>query len=74
MWRLLSIITAVGSFISVLLYWSKRKQLIEDDQYYLYGDSLYQELTDEKPVTGNKNNSIHSEIIEGPDDVSNLVN
>lgn len=74
MWRLISVVTAIASFVSIFLYWSKRKQLQEDDHYYLYGDSLYQELTDEHIILKNKNIDIQSANFDEPADVSNLVN
>jgi len=74
MWRLLSVIAAVTSFISVFLYWSKRKQLFEDDHYSLYGDSLYQELPNEYLKTDKNCMPAQSESQEESGDVSNLVN
>ena len=74
MWRLISVVTAIASFVSVFLYWSKRKQLHEDDHYYLYGDSLYQELTDEHLKVKNRNIDIQSGTMDDTADISNLVN
>lgn len=50
MWRILSVIAGVASFIGIFLYWGKKRQSIEDDHYYLYGDSLHQGALEEKTV------------------------
>ncbi|MBT4290674.1 MAG: hypothetical protein HOD92_25385 [Deltaproteobacteria bacterium] len=74
MWRLLSVIAAVTSFVSVFLYWSKRKQLFEDDHYYLYGDSQYQEPPNDYSKIDKSSIANHSKIQEESVKVSNLVN
>ena len=74
MWRLLSVIAAVTSFVSVFLYWSKRKQLYEDDHYYLYGDSQYQELSNEDSKIDKSSIASQSKIQNESVDVSSLVN
>ncbi len=50
MWRIISIVTGIVSFIAILFYWEKRQKAIADDHYYLYGDSLYQGASEEKVI------------------------
>ncbi len=77
MWRIISIITGVVSFIAILFYWEKRQQVIEDDQYYLYGDSLYQGASEEKVIhTPSPKDHIKSQYtsdIESDDEISSMI-
>ena len=69
MWRIVSFITAFLSITGVLFFWRKHKRIMEDDHYYCYGDSLYQELTEPEY------NGINSraEMIQAPDALKSNV-
>jgi|GEM_PF-6965247 len=41
MWKILSVIAAILSFVSVFYLWGRVRRKVEDDPYYHYGDSLY---------------------------------
>ncbi|MCP4296245.1 MAG: hypothetical protein GY786_11610 [Proteobacteria bacterium] len=41
MWKLLSTIATILSFVTAFYLWSKIYRKVEDDPYYHYGDSMY---------------------------------
>ncbi len=51
MWKIMSRVATVLSFISAFYLWVKVRKKIEEDPFYYYGDSMYRsDLNEEQTV------------------------
>ena len=76
MWKWIAVLAAVVSFGGILYIFKKYNQNIEDDPYYLYGDSLYKPEAVSAGTPSSKPTESPDDVqvnFDGSDEVSSMV-